>query len=48
VIEVLAIFSVLLAGWGLFGRSSSPADEAPEASSPVAHERGAAARRLLG
>ena len=46
-IELFAIFSLLLAGWGLFGRSAGAADESPVTTS-APHERGSAARRLLG
>jgi hypothetical protein len=46
VVELFAIFSLLLAGWGLFGRRTGAADESP-VTAATPHERGSAARRLL-
>ena len=56
---MFAVYALLLAGWGLWrahahasagasARSADPADDAAgPAEPPVAHERGAAARRHL-
>jgi hypothetical protein len=49
VIGLFAILFLLVAVWGLLGRRVAAVDESPVVTATVApHERGAAARRLLG
>jgi hypothetical protein len=47
VIELFVVFSLLLAAWGLFGRTGDAADES-SVTDAAPHERGSAARRLIG
>jgi hypothetical protein len=48
VIELLAIFAVLAAVWGVLGSRSGADDEAAPAPITPVIERGSAARRMLG
>jgi cytochrome b len=50
VIGLFVVFALLLLAWGMFGHHAAREDESAAAALPAtpAHERGAAARRLLG
>jgi hypothetical protein len=48
VIELLAIFAVLAAVWGVIGSRSGGDEDAAAAVLPPVIERGTAARRMVG